>query len=477
MTTDNIYRTDKKGIKNDVEGDIELGPDGSTDEFALLAAQEEGHDIKFRTLTWQKATLLLFAEYVCLAILALPWSFSVLGWATGLIVQIGMGLLTWYTSYILWKYMMKHPHARDVAEIACELVPSWARRGVYEATMAMLIINNIMIIGFHVFTGAKILNTLSDHSTCTVAFQGVAAIIGVVVSIPRTLNHVTSMGVFSAFCMGIAILLCLIFSGIQPHPGKGYGGTYPSLGEVYTTAGLPGNPGFVNGFNAVLNITFLWIEQILYPSFIAEMKEPRDFPKALAALTVLEMVLFLVVSVVGYHYLGQYAEAPLVGSLLEVKHRKAAFAFVIVPTVIIGAIYSNVTVKVLHRRILGSKSRHMHANTTVGWLWWVIITAVVWAIGFVLGNVIPSMGDFLSIMSAAFDSFFGFIFWSAAYFHLYRGRLFSGVFPTLMTLLNIFIFLIGLFMLGPGMYTSVDAIKTDYSGAVKSPFACDDNGL
>ncbi len=295
-------------------------------------------------------------------------------------------LLRQDTSYILWKYMMQHPQARDVAEIACELVPHWARRFVYEATIAMLMVNNIMVIGFHVFTGAKILNTLSDHSECTVAFQGIAAVIGVVVSIPRTLNHVTSMGVFSAVCMGIAILLCLIFSGIQPHPGAGYGGTYPALGEVYTAGRVPGNPGFVNGFNAVLNITFLWIGQILYPSFIAEMKEPRDFPKALAALTALEMVLFLVVSVVGYHYLGQYAEAPMIGSFLDVKHRKAAFAFVIVPTVIIGAIYSNVTVKVLHRRILGSESRHMHSNTAVGWLWWVAITTAVWAIGFVLGK-------------------------------------------------------------------------------------------
>ncbi|GMK57551.1 hypothetical protein CspeluHIS016_0403850 [Cutaneotrichosporon spelunceum] len=323
--------------------------------------------------------------------------------------------------------------------------------------MGMLIVNNIMIIGFHMSMGAKILNTLSDHSTCTVAFHGIAAVIGIVVSTPRTLSHVTSMGVFSAVCMGIAIVLCLAFAGIEPYPGA----KYPALGAVYTKAG-PGSPGLVHGFNAVLSITFLW-RQILYPCFIAEMKEPRGFPKALAALTVLEMVLFLVVSVVGYHYLEQYAEAPMVGSLLDVKHRKAVFSFVIVPTVIIGAIYSNVTVK--------------HSNTAVGRVWWIAITEVVWAIGFVLGNVILSMGDPRSILSAAFDSFFGFIFWSAAYFHLYRGCLFKGVFQTLMTLLNIFVFLFGLFILGPGMYTTVEAIIIDYSGPVKSPFACENNDL
>lgn len=242
-----------------------------------------------------------------------------------------------------------------------------------------------------------VLNTLSDHSICTIAFQAIAAIIGsessprpatnpVVVSIPRTLKHVSLMGIVSAVCMGIAILLALIFSGIQPHPSAGYGGKYPTLGPVRTAGGFPDPaPKFVPGLNAVLNITFLWIGQILYPSFIAEMREPKDFPKALAALTALEMALFLVVSVVGYYFLGQYAQAPMIGSLLDIKQKKASFAFVLVPTVVIGAIYSNVTAKYLYRRIF-KESRHAHSHTVLGWGTWIGVTVVIWAIGFVLAK-------------------------------------------------------------------------------------------
>jgi hypothetical protein len=76
------------------------------------------------------------------------------------------------------------------------------------------------------------------------------------------------------------------------------------------------------------NITFLFIGQILYPSFIAEMKNPADFPKALAVLTVAEAVMFTVAAVVGYYYNAQYATAPLIGSLLEPWQKKSAFAFV-----------------------------------------------------------------------------------------------------------------------------------------------------
>jgi hypothetical protein len=71
------------------------------------------------------------------------------------------------------------------------------------------------------------------------------------------------------------------------------------------------------------------------------------------------------------------------------------------------------------------------------------------------------MGDFLGIMSAAFDSFFGFIFWAVAYRHLNRGRLFDGTRRSILTVFNILIFALGLFMLGPGLYTSVKAIVVD----------------
>ena len=52
--------------------------------------------------------------------------------------------------------------------------------------------------------------------------------------------------------MGIAILLSMIYAGIEDHPFAGYGGNYPELGPVKTSIGLPGAPGFVAGTNAVL---------------------------------------------------------------------------------------------------------------------------------------------------------------------------------------------------------------------------------
>jgi hypothetical protein len=78
-----------------------------------------------------------------------------------------------------------------------------------------------------------------------------------------------------------------------------------------------------------------------------------------------------------------------------------------------------------------------------------------------MSSVIPSMGDFLSIMSATFDSFYGFIFWAMAYYHLNRGRFWSSPLKSVETVINIIIMALGFFMLGPGLYTSVEAIILD----------------
>jgi hypothetical protein len=70
-------------------------------------------------------------------------------------------------------------------------------RLAYEFTGFMLLANNILLIGFHILTGAKILNTLSDHSLCTVAFSVIVMLMGIVMSLPRTLNHVSIMSMGS----------------------------------------------------------------------------------------------------------------------------------------------------------------------------------------------------------------------------------------------------------------------------------------
>ena len=92
--------------------------------------------------------------------------------------------------------------------------------------------------------------------------------------------------------------------------------------------------------SAFLNITYTFVGQITLPSFIAEMKNPKDFPKALWAVTIAEVVVFTLCGALMYHFVGnQYMTAPAFGSLQPV-YKKIAFSFAIPTIVFLGSLYS-----------------------------------------------------------------------------------------------------------------------------------------
>lgn len=63
---------------------------------------EAGNSIKYRTCSWQKTAALLFSEYICLAIMSFPWSYSILGLVPGLILTVFVAAVVLYTSLTIW---------------------------------------------------------------------------------------------------------------------------------------------------------------------------------------------------------------------------------------------------------------------------------------------------------------------------------------------------------------------------------------
>lgn len=50
--------------------------DSATYVIDALVTEDHGHEIKLRTMTWQRAAWLLAGDQVCLAIMAQSWSLS-----------------------------------------------------------------------------------------------------------------------------------------------------------------------------------------------------------------------------------------------------------------------------------------------------------------------------------------------------------------------------------------------------------------
>ncbi|KAJ6598012.1 transmembrane amino acid transporter protein-domain-containing protein [Mycena sp. CBHHK59/15] len=448
----------EKEPKNDNASDVESYAGTAYTGVSEQIAKESGHEIRYRTCSWQKTAGLLFSEYICLAILSFPWSYSVLGLVPGVIVTVAVAATVQYTSLIVWKFCMKHPEVRDVCDIGRILFggSEWA----YNFTAVMFILNNTFIQGLHCLVGAKLLNTLSNSALCTIGFSAISAVLCFLMSLPRTLNQLSGLGTFSAVTMGIAVLLAIIFSGIQSEPF----GYIPGKAPLVTKFPVAGTT-FVSGMSAFLNISYTLIGQITIPSFIAEMKEPKDFPKALWAVTICEVVVFTLWSV-GIHLLRfvyqlewqrrNYVplrrepihDRPAFGSLQPV-YKKIAFSFAIPTIVYLGSLYSSVTARFIFFRLFRN-SEHRYSNTLIGWTSWAGIIAVTWIFAFLISEVIPFFSDMLSLMSSLFGVF---IYWGMAYLILYPGKTrWAGPWRSFETLVNIFLIVLGLFVLVAGTY-------------------------
>lgn len=249
---------------------------GGDASSAILEAQrtaEDGQSIQYRTCSWQKTAALLFSEYICVAIMSFPWSYSYLGLVPGIILTVVVAALVLYTSLVLWEFCLRHPEVRDVCDIGQTLF--WGQKWAWWATAFMFILNNTFIQALHVLTGAEYLNTMTSADSIggcrTVEFGIVIVVICWVVSLPRTFNMLAKLGVGSAFFTFVSVVLAAAFCGVQGKPA----GFSLSKGQPIVNAFPAKGTSFVNGMSAFLNISYTFIGQITLPSFIAEMKDPK----------------------------------------------------------------------------------------------------------------------------------------------------------------------------------------------------------
>ncbi|KAJ4263059.1 hypothetical protein NW762_006672 [Fusarium torreyae] len=442
-------------------------------------ASEAGNAIQYRTCSWQKTAGLLFSEYIVLSIMSFPWSYSLLGLVPGLILTAVIAGLVLYTSLVLWEFCLRHPEVRDVCDIGQMIW--WNGKWAWWWTAFMFVLNNTFIQALHVLVGAIYLNTMTEADTIrgcrTVAFAVVVAVISWIGSLPRTFSMLSKLGFASTFFTFISVILATAFAGAQGKPAG-----YPELGEPIISVWTPSSTTLVTGMSAFMNMSYTFIGQTTIPSFIAEMRDPRDFPKALWACTIAEIITFSIVGSVIYAYTGnQYMVTPAFGVLTD-TYKKVSYSFMVPTIIFVGCLYASVTGRFVFFRMF-KDSEHLTSHTFKGWFWWSIVLLISWAASFLIAEIIPFFSSLLSVMSSLFNCWFGFIFWALAYFRMRSadrkvGRTRQPVLDFLSVALNVVIMLTGALYLTLGTYVSVQGIIDQFeAGTVSSVFSCKSNGL
>lgn len=302
------------------EADETMTLDSKREGLMVNPFENDGNgETEYRTLTWLNAGTLLVAETISLGILSLPAVVASMGFVPGVILIVAFGIITTYTGYVTYQVKINYPGIHNFADAGLFFFGRWFKE-VSEAAQTILL---IFIMSAHILTFSIMVNVLSNHGACTIIFTVVGAVVSMILCIPRTMKNVAMMSIASCLSIATAIFIAMIGIGVDPPKGAHAYAVTPSELTSFRT-----------GCVAVANILVSFCSNIAYFAFISEMRNPRDFPKALGMLQCCTTSLYLVVAVVIYRYAGTDVKSPAIGSASPIV-RKVAYGIAI-PTIVVA---------------------------------------------------------------------------------------------------------------------------------------------
>ncbi|KAJ5081075.1 hypothetical protein N7456_013313 [Penicillium angulare] len=372
--------------------------------------------------------------------------YRTLHWCAVILI-VGLGLLATYTGYVIGQMKMRYPHIHSMADVGEVLfaplgLSKFGREFLGTGQLLFL----IFIMASHILTFSVMMNTLTDHGTCSIVFGVVGLIVSFIFALPRTLRKVSWMSVASfisifsgiahqevqlfEICLHIiplALLVTIIAIAIQ-RPGNG---------KVDVTT----KTNVATGFLAVTNIVFAYAGHVAFFGFISEMEIPTDYPKTLFLLQTTDTCLYVLAAVVIYYYGGKDVKSPALSST-SATTAKVAYGIAIPTIVIAGVINGHVASKYIYVRLFRGTDR-MQKRTLFSIGSWVGITFALWVIAWVIAEAIPVFNDLLSLITALFASWFTYGLSGVFWLFLNWGKYSANWKKMSLTVLNVIVVIIG----------------------------------
>lgn len=154
---------------------------------------ESNAQVKYRTMSWWQAAVVMIAETVSLGILSLPSTFASVGMVAGVILTIGLGLIATYTGYVFWQFKMRYPGVHNIADVGGIFGGAIGR----ELGGACQTIYLVFIMGSHLLTWTVAMNRITSHATCTIVWSVVGLVLFWALTLPRTLKNVSYLSIIA----------------------------------------------------------------------------------------------------------------------------------------------------------------------------------------------------------------------------------------------------------------------------------------
>ncbi|KAI1437466.1 transmembrane amino acid transporter [Xylaria sp. CBS 124048] len=424
----------------------------STDVFG----HEDGHDIKYKTLSWPVVAFIMVTEIVSTGTLTLPSSLAAVGIVPGVIVILFLGAFATYTAWALIQFKLRHPEVHNMGDAGYILFGPVGREILSGGTIIFAVLGT----GGQVLSGQLALTALSNDKLCTVAFAGIFAIAVTLASFPRTLDSLGFLSIVGSISIVVVVVIGMVGAGVAPiQPG-----------EVQIAVAS----NFTSAFISITNPVVAYAGHFMFFILISEMKQPKDAMKAIWALQISGTILFIIFAVVSYYYIGPGVASPSLLSLSPLWS-KITFGLVIPNCFISASLYSHTACKLVFVRLF-RHSKHIHSHTFLGWGVWTLLIVVANGLAFVFAVGIPTFNYLVGIVAALFASWYTYglagAFWLHDAYH-FKGGVQAWTRQPVMFALNVFTIIAGAFICVGGLYGTIASwIEATASGELPPSFQC-----
>ncbi|GAA6020935.1 hypothetical protein JCM10207_003192 [Rhodosporidiobolus poonsookiae] len=429
---------------------------------------QDGKGPNYRSVGWVSTSILLIKAQIGLGVLNIPDVFHTLGLGPGIICLLVIGFITSWTDYYIGVFKLKHPEVYSVGDCGRLM---YGRVGG-ELFFGMVWLLFTCIAGSALLGISTALNAISLHGTCTAVFVAIAAVVTVPIAALRTLGGIKWIGWIGVASMVVSILLVTIAVGAGGRPSLA-----PQEGPVNLDLVMWGNPTFAEAMNALGNLVFAFAGTSIFLPIASEMRDPREYPKAVALCQSFVTTFYLVVGVVVYMYAGQYVASPALGTA-GVLIKRVAYGLALPGLFAAAIILSHLAAKMIFVRVLRN-SRHLTQSTPTHWFSWLgcVIGCVLFA--YIIASAIPVFSGLVGLVGALFGSFLSFNAEALMYLYDHWAKSKDSATRTWkltsMIVFNILINVIGALLIVGGAYGSIITIRDSYAENGGRAFTCTDN--
>jgi len=254
----------------------------------------------------------------------------------------------------------------------------------------------------------SIIGQLSSENVCYIVCILIFAIFGCIAGNIRSLQRIGWLANASVW-MNIVSFLIIIAAACKYSPDYQYleaSTLIKTIEPIKTFVGkVPDQyQESAYGFSAVLtgvnNLVYSYGGALLFIAFLAEMRHPLDFWKALIIAMAFITGVYIIFGAVVYSQMGQYSAQSISQAIQPFGLQTVSNVLALLTGAVACLMYMNIGMKTVYVEVFEEVFHFPALITKRGRIMWTILGPMYWALAFIVGASVPSLFGISSIVGA-----------------------------------------------------------------------------